>query len=423
MTTAGAGGCPPAPATGPGRGRSPARCSPDGPAQHVLHLRDEVVQRRRLEVQHLLPAEREELAGERGGRFPGFPDLPELGRPGVSGLRAGEEDVAVADDDGQQVVEVVRDPSRQAPHRLHLLRLPELFLQPHAVRDVARDRENVFSPSMSITRADISPVSIRPSFRRNFASKLRTSPCSASLRTSSSHRGIVPDVQAERVLADDVLDFVPVPGEPLVDLDEQAVAHAVDVHGVGRDPERLGELLLRKAQRPLHPLVVGEVAADARHADGGAVLRVADQEGAHLDGDRLAGERLLHPHLPRPASRPGKELEHVLELPPVPLEREILDAEPFGQGGVLEPELPAAGRVQVDQLSFERRDADQVGAVFHEGDERLPRQIEQAGAQLSRVRFGGSFAEGLVHLPLFGRRACEFGSTTIITGCPIWISC
>ena len=40
----------------------------------------------------------------------------------------------IADDDGQQIVEVVRDPAGQLADRLHLLRLAKLFLGLPAVR-------------------------------------------------------------------------------------------------------------------------------------------------------------------------------------------------------------------------------------------------------------------------------------------------
>jgi hypothetical protein len=47
-----------------------------------------------------------------------------------------------ASDDGQQVVEIVRDSTRQLPDRFHLLRLTELFLESVPVRLVAHDRSH-----------------------------------------------------------------------------------------------------------------------------------------------------------------------------------------------------------------------------------------------------------------------------------------
>jgi hypothetical protein len=62
----------------------------------------------------------------------------------------------VAHDRGEQVVEVVGDAAGQLPDRLHLLRLTQARLQflplglgPHALGDVARDREDVRLVAMS----------------------------------------------------------------------------------------------------------------------------------------------------------------------------------------------------------------------------------------------------------------------------------
>ena len=60
---------------------------------------------------------------------------------GVAVERAAEQ-VGVAADDGEQVVEVVGDPAGEPADRFHLLRLPELFLEPLAVGDVLVDAEH-----------------------------------------------------------------------------------------------------------------------------------------------------------------------------------------------------------------------------------------------------------------------------------------
>jgi transcriptional regulator with GAF, ATPase, and Fis domain len=49
-----------------------------------------------------------------------------------------EESFRVAEDDGEQVVEVVGDGAGQPAERLHLLAVPELFLEMFAIGDVAR---------------------------------------------------------------------------------------------------------------------------------------------------------------------------------------------------------------------------------------------------------------------------------------------
>jgi hypothetical protein len=53
----------------------------------------------------------------------------------------GEQQRRVAGDDGEQVVEVVRDPAGEAPDRLHLLRLAEPVLEALALADVVGEHE------------------------------------------------------------------------------------------------------------------------------------------------------------------------------------------------------------------------------------------------------------------------------------------
>ncbi len=49
---------------------------------------------------------------------------------GFGQIAAGQHQVAVAGNHGQQIVEIVGDAARQAAHRLHFLGLPELLLEP-----------------------------------------------------------------------------------------------------------------------------------------------------------------------------------------------------------------------------------------------------------------------------------------------------
>ena len=54
-----------------------------------------------------------------------------------------EQQLGVADDRRQEVVEVVGDPAGELPDRLHLLRLPKLVLQALPLGDVAQVRQKV----------------------------------------------------------------------------------------------------------------------------------------------------------------------------------------------------------------------------------------------------------------------------------------
>ena len=56
--------------------------------------------------------------------------LDDRARSGSSARARSSEQLAVAEDDGEQVVEVVRDAAGEPADRLHLLRLAELLLEP-----------------------------------------------------------------------------------------------------------------------------------------------------------------------------------------------------------------------------------------------------------------------------------------------------
>src|SRR6266516_7833106 len=63
----------------------------------------------------------------------------------AAGIRGGEvleEEVRIARDRREDVVEVVRDAARQPAHRFHLLGLPQLLLELNALRDIAPDSQD-----------------------------------------------------------------------------------------------------------------------------------------------------------------------------------------------------------------------------------------------------------------------------------------
>ena len=134
--------------------RSPSRGSValDDGQLHVLadeapqHLRatppTTAFRSRILRLEDLLPAEREELARQVRGALARPPAISSRSsRIGSPGLRSASEHLAVAEDDRQEVVEVVRDAAGEVPDRLHLLRLAELLLHPVALGHVQRDGE------------------------------------------------------------------------------------------------------------------------------------------------------------------------------------------------------------------------------------------------------------------------------------------
>ena len=100
----------------------------DEPLQHGLHAGHDAVELQHLGREHLLAAEGEELARQGGRLVRRLADALGVLAQGVDRGQAPEHQVAVAADDHEQVVEVVRDTARELAHRVHLLRLPEMVL-------------------------------------------------------------------------------------------------------------------------------------------------------------------------------------------------------------------------------------------------------------------------------------------------------
>ena len=94
---------------------------------------DDVAQLEHLRQDHLAAAEGEQLARERRRASGRAHDLERVLAARVVGVEAGDEELAVAADRGQEVVEVVRDPAGEPSDRLELLRVQQLLLQPALV--------------------------------------------------------------------------------------------------------------------------------------------------------------------------------------------------------------------------------------------------------------------------------------------------
>ena len=80
-------------------------------------------------LQGLLAREREQLAHQPRGAHRVLPHLVDLGERRIAGRVAHQQQIAIADDRLEQIVEVVRDAARELADRLHLLRLRELGLE------------------------------------------------------------------------------------------------------------------------------------------------------------------------------------------------------------------------------------------------------------------------------------------------------
>ena len=98
----------------------------DQAPQHFLHVGDDVVQVENLRSHDLAPAKGQQLARQRGCLVAGLQDFPHILL--FFGTKAILKNLAVAENDGEQVVEVMGNAPCQLPDRLHFHCLTELVL-------------------------------------------------------------------------------------------------------------------------------------------------------------------------------------------------------------------------------------------------------------------------------------------------------
>ena len=115
----------------------------DEAAQQVLQFGQNVVELQHLRAQRLAARERQQLAHEARRAIGVLLDLHDvlegrIGRPVV-----GQQQVGIADDGGQHVVEIVRHAAGELADGLHLLRLREALLQRALLGRVEREDVDV----------------------------------------------------------------------------------------------------------------------------------------------------------------------------------------------------------------------------------------------------------------------------------------
>ena len=101
----------------------------DEAAEHAFGIADGGIEVERTGLDDLLAAEGEELAGEGGCAFAGLADFLGAVPQGAVGIEAAGEEIGIAIDDGEQVIEIVSDTAGEASDAFQFLRLAELLLQ------------------------------------------------------------------------------------------------------------------------------------------------------------------------------------------------------------------------------------------------------------------------------------------------------
>jgi hypothetical protein len=122
----------------------------DEPREHLLHVPDHHAQGEHLAACRVLAAEREELARE-GGRALGGA-LDQLDGLAHAIVDLPQQELAAAQDDREQIVEVVGDAAREAADRLHLLGLAELALEGAVLGDVGEHAQRAHDDARGIAQ-------------------------------------------------------------------------------------------------------------------------------------------------------------------------------------------------------------------------------------------------------------------------------
>ena len=99
----------------------------DEPSEERLRVAHELVQIDHLGTEKLPPAERQQLPRHRRRRFGRLPNLLG-GFAAVWVEHLAQQQINIAENDGQQIVEIVRDAAGKTPDRFHLLRLTQLLV-------------------------------------------------------------------------------------------------------------------------------------------------------------------------------------------------------------------------------------------------------------------------------------------------------
>ena len=108
----------------------------DQPAQQLVHLGDDDVEVQHHGLEHLPAAVGQQLARQRGGALRRLADFLHVAALAVPRGQLAQEQLRIAQNRRQQIVEVVRDAPRELSHGLHLLGLAELLFEVPLIGDV-----------------------------------------------------------------------------------------------------------------------------------------------------------------------------------------------------------------------------------------------------------------------------------------------
>ena len=119
---------------------------PDQSPEQFPCIRDQRIQVHHLRFEHLLPTEDEELTGEPCGALPSPANLGDILVCPRPRNEVCKQQLGAGEDRREDVVEIVRDASRQSSDGFHLLRLPILDLELSNLGEISRNRQHAGDP-------------------------------------------------------------------------------------------------------------------------------------------------------------------------------------------------------------------------------------------------------------------------------------
>ena len=97
--------------------------------ERALQILHKTIRFNHARLERLLATEGQKLPGQSRGASGGAADLGHMAGDGSLGARFGKNEVAVAQDSGQKIIEIMRDAGRQLSERFHFLGATQLVLQ------------------------------------------------------------------------------------------------------------------------------------------------------------------------------------------------------------------------------------------------------------------------------------------------------
>ncbi len=124
----------------------------DEAAHHHLQVGEHVAELQNLRAQGLAARKGEQLPHQTGGAVGVLLDLHDVAEGRIGRPVIGEQQVRIADDRGQHIVEIMRDAAGELADRLHFLRLREILLQRALLGRVERKERRARSVALVRTR-------------------------------------------------------------------------------------------------------------------------------------------------------------------------------------------------------------------------------------------------------------------------------